>query len=164
MGSLRGRILQFVASWSLDQGKNCHERLESSHERTQEQDTEHGDEIPDEETPSRSLDSSVEADVDNQTNAERLQRAVAMSMMGENDKDEIGSFKATSVQSDEANETDQERLQRALSMSMVGGNDNDEIGSFNTTSLEPGEGNEADEDRLQSAQPHQWWMEMIVMN
>ena len=59
--------------------------------------------------------------MDNQTNAERLQHAPAMSMMGENDYDEIDSFKATSVEPGEVNETGEERLQRALAMSMMQG-------------------------------------------
>ena len=86
---LRDRILQFAASWSLDQGKDGQERLESSPEMSQKHATEHGDEtrlklalamsleVDDnndisEERIRRSQDSSVEADVDNQTNAEQL--------------------------------------------------------------------------------------------
>ena len=113
MERLRGRILQFAASWSSDQGKDGQERLESLLEMPQKQANENSDEITDEERLRRSLDSSVEADADNQTNAERLHRA-----LGENDNDETSSFKATSIEPDEGNETDEERLQRALVMSM----------------------------------------------
>ena len=66
---------------------------------------------------------SIELDEGNETNQERLQRALAMSMMDGNDNDDIGSFKATSIEPDEGNETDEERLERALAMSMM-----DEIG------------------------------------
>ena len=41
-----------------------------------------------------------------------------MSLMGENDNDEIGSFKAMPIEPDEGNETDEDQLQRALAMSM----------------------------------------------
>ena len=73
-------------------------------------------EITDEERLRRSLDSSIEAAVNSQTNSGRLQRALAMSMVGENDNAEIGSFEATSIEPDEGNETDEELLQRALAM------------------------------------------------
>ena len=42
----------------------------------------------------------------NETNAERLQRALVLSMMDGND-DEIVSFKAASVEPDEGKETDE---------------------------------------------------------
>ena len=95
VGLLWDRSLQFATSWSLDQGKDGQERLESSFEISQKQAADHGDEITDEEMLQlalamcleagdnddtneerfrRSLHSSIEADVDNQTNADRLQR------------------------------------------------------------------------------------------
>ena len=37
-------------------------------------------------------------------------------MMGENDNDEVGFFKASLIELDESNETDEERLQRARAM------------------------------------------------
>ena len=143
MERLRDSILQFAASWSLDQGGDGRESLESSFKISQKHATEHGDETTDEERPQlvvsmspevddnndareerlrRSLDSSTKADVDDQTNAERLLRALAM-LMDENVSDGIGSFKATSIEPDEDNETNEERFQRALAMSMVDEND-----------------------------------------
>ena len=77
------------------------------------------DEITDEEWPRRPLGSSVEVDMDNQTNAERLQPALAMSVVDGNDNDEFGSFKATSIEPDDSRETDEERIQRVLAMSMM---------------------------------------------
>ena len=97
----------------------------------------------------RSLDPSIEADVDKQTNAERIQRALVMSMMGENGNDEIGSCQASSIEQSEGSATGGGRLQRALVMSMMDENDNDEIGSFQATPIELGEGNEIDEKPLQ---------------
>ena len=90
----------------------------------QKQATELSNEITDEERLRRSQDSSVEAGVDNQTNAERLLPcALAMSMMGENDNDEIDSFKARLIEPDEGIDANEERLQRALVMSMMDEND-----------------------------------------
>ena len=101
---------------------------------------------------------SIEPDEGNETDEERLQRALDMSMMDGDDNDEIGSFQDTSIEPDEGNETDEERLQRALDVSMMDGNDNDEIGSFQDTSIEPDEGNEINEERLQRA------LDMSMMN
>ena len=50
---------------------------------------------------------------------ERLQLALAMSMMDGHDSDDIGSVNDTSIEPDGGNETDEERLQRALAMSMT---------------------------------------------
>ena len=82
-----------------------------SFELSRKQASEHGDEITDEERLQlalamslqvndnngasdgrlrRSLDSSIEADADSETNAERLQCALAMLMMDKSDDDEIG--------------------------------------------------------------------------
>ena len=116
---LRDRILQFEASWSSDQDKDGQERLESSLEMSQKQATEDCDEITDVERLRRSPDSSVEAGVGGWTNTERFQHAPAMSMIGENDNDEIGSVNGMPVEPDEGNEIDEERLQRALTMSMM---------------------------------------------
>ena len=84
--------------------------MESSLEILQKQATENSDEITDEERLRRSLDSLVEAGVYNQTNAKRLQHGLAMSIMGENDNDDIGSFKATSIEPVVGNETNEQRL------------------------------------------------------
>ena len=73
---------------------------------------------------------SIEPDEGNETDEERLQRALAMSEMDGNNNNEIGSFQAASIEPSEGGEADEEQLQRALVMSMMGGNDNDEIGSF----------------------------------
>ena len=62
---------------------------------------------------------SIELDEGNETDEERLQRALDRSMMDGNDNDEIGSFQDTSIKPDEGDETDEERLQRALDMSMI---------------------------------------------
>ena len=136
---LRDGILRVVSSWSLDQGKDGQERLKSSFETSQKQATEHGDEITDEVRhqlalatslevcdnygtgEERPLDPLIEADVENQANAGRLQRALAMSTTDGNDSGD--SFKATSIELDEGNETDEERLERALAMSMMDEND-----------------------------------------
>ena len=52
----------------------------------------------------------TEPDEGNETDEERLQRALDMSMMDGNDNDEIGSFQDTSIEPGEGNETDEERL------------------------------------------------------
>ena len=70
---------------------------------------------------------SIEPDEGNETDEERLQRALDMSMMDRNDNDEIGSFQDTSIEPDEGNETGEERLQRALDMSMVNENGCEEM-------------------------------------
>ena len=75
----------------------------------------------------RSLDLTIEADADNQSNAERIQRALAMSMKGENGKNEIGYFKTMSNVTDEDTETNEERLQSAPAMSMADENYCDEL-------------------------------------
>ena len=74
-----------------------------------------------------SLESSIEADVGNQRNTERHQRALAMSMMDENDSDEIGSFKATPIEPDEDSEADEVRLRHAPAMSMMDENSSDRL-------------------------------------
>ena len=66
---------------------------------------------------------SVEPDEGNETDEERLQRA----MMDRNDNDEIGSFLATSIEPDGGNEMDEERFQRALAMSMMDEKDDEEL-------------------------------------
>ena len=65
---------------------------------------------------------SIGPDEGNETGEERLQCALAMSMMNGNDNDGIGSFKATTFEPDVGNETDEERLQGAIAMSMMDGN------------------------------------------
>ena len=108
--------------------------MESSLEMTQKHAAKNGEEIADDirlqpapakssevddtrvDTPRRPLDPSAEADVPNQTNAERLNRSLAMSIMDENDSDEIDPFKAASIEPDEGYETEEQRLQRALAM------------------------------------------------
>ena len=72
-------------------------------------------------------DTSIELDEGNETDEERLQRALDMSMMDGNDNNEIGSFQDTSIEPDEGNETDEERLQRALEMSMMNENGCEEM-------------------------------------
>ena len=94
---------------------------------------------------------SIEPDEGNETDKDRLQRALAISMMEGNDSNEIWPFKATSIELDEGNETGEEQLQHALAMSMMDGNYIDEIGSIKATSIEPDGGNETDEERLQRA-------------
>ena len=68
----------------------------------------------------------IKPDEGSETDEERLQRALAMSMMDENDSDGMDSFQATSIEPDEGTETDEERLQRALAMSMMDENDYEE--------------------------------------
>ena len=70
---------------------------------------------------------SIEPDDGNETDEERLQRALDMSVMDGNDNDETGSFQDTSIEPDESNETDEERLQRALEMSMMNKNGCEEM-------------------------------------
>ena len=75
----------------------------------------------------RSLDSSVSVDVDNLTNSERLQLALAMSIMDENDNDDSVSFHATSIEPDEGGETCEGRPQCALAISRL---DEDDFGEL----------------------------------
>ena len=70
---------------------------------------------------------SIEPDEGNETNEERLQRALVMSMMGGSDSGEIGSSQATSIEPDEGNETGEERLQRALGMPVMNENGCEEM-------------------------------------
>ena len=70
---------------------------------------------------------SIEPDEGNETDEERLQRALDMSMMDGNDNDETGSFRDTSIEPGESNETDEERLQRALDTSMMNENGSEEM-------------------------------------
>ena len=144
MERLRDTILQSATPRPSDQGKDGQETLESPSKTPHKQATEHGDEITEEEKPQiavamsldvndnkdtseegprRSLDPSVEADADSQTNPERFQHALSMLTIDENDSDGFGSFKATPIGQDEGNETHEERLQLVLAMSMMDEND-----------------------------------------
>ena len=82
MERLRDRILQFAASWSLDQGKGGQDSLES----LSMMDGGGGGGI-------RFFQAmSIESDEGNETDEEQLQRPLAMSVMGGYNDDKIGSF------------------------------------------------------------------------
>ncbi|KAF8245666.1 kinase-like protein [Wilcoxina mikolae CBS 423.85] len=113
MEVLRDILLQFAASWTLDEGNADRERLQHTFKMLQKDATEDDDPMTDEERLQLALAVSREVDDNNDTNEERLRRALAML-----------------IEVDEDNETNEERLQRALAMSMEDKNDNDEIGSL----------------------------------
>ena len=87
---------------------------------------------------------SIKPDEGNETDEQRLQRALARPMMDGNNDDKIGPFQDVSIEPGEGSETYEERLHLALAMSMMDGNDNDEIESFLATSIEPDVGSETD--------------------
>jgi hypothetical protein len=144
---IRDRLLQFAASWSLNEGNDSQERLQRTLKMSHKQATEDDDPITDEERLQLALAMSLEVDdnndtneerlqctlamsiqgdKDNETNGDRLQRALAMSIEDENNE-EIGCIKSTSIEADEDDESNEERLQRALAMSMKNENDDDDI-------------------------------------
>ena len=65
--------------------------------------------------------------MNNEKNAEQLQRALAMSMKGDNGNDEIGSSRTAPIETNADTETNEQRLQHALAMSVMAGNDFDEL-------------------------------------
>ena len=117
MERLRDRILQFAASWPFGQGKDGRGGLGSSSMVVGSVNGEFGS----------SQATPIKPDEGSETDEERLQRALAMSLMDENDSDEMDSFQATSIEPDEGNETDEQRLQRALAMSMMDANDYEDL-------------------------------------
>jgi len=98
---------------------------------------------------------SIEVDEDNETNEERLQRALAMSMEDKNDNDEIGGFKSTPIEADEDDESNEGRLQPAVAMSLAVDDNNDtnegRLGRVLAMPIEVDEHNEPNDERLQRA-------------
>jgi tetratricopeptide (TPR) repeat protein len=172
---LRDILLQFAASWYLDEGNADREMLQRTFKMLQKDATEDDDPMTDEErlqlvlAVSREVDNndtdedrlrralpmSIEVDEDNETNEERLQRALAMSMEDKNDNDEIGGFKSTPIEADEDDESNEVRLQLAVAMSLAVDDNNDtnegRLRRVLAMAIEVDEHNETNDERLQRA-------------